>query len=312
MKGVIIRMPEANFHSSSFISCHLCPRICASNRLTERGAFCREDAHMRIALADLHFWEEPVISGTQGSGAIFFSGCNLRCVFCQNWQISQNGLGVMVSVERLAEIMLNLQHKGAHNINLVSGSHFTPCIAEALTLAKQQGLAIPVVWNSNGYESVSSLQMLEGLVDVYLPDLKYFDDGLATRYSGAPSYFAVATAAIAEMFRQVGTPVIEDELIKRGLIIRHLILPGHLNDTKKVLGWIAAHLPKTVYVSLMAQYIPMHQAGNYPEINRRINRREYNKALAYMLDLGLENGYIQELSAADQGYVPDFNLTGVN
>lgn len=296
---------------SFFMNCHLCPRVCSSDRTKGRSGFCHEDADMRVALAVLHHWEEPIISGPHGSGAVFFSGCNLRCVFCQNWQISQEGLGASVSLEELAGIFLNLQNRGAHNINLVSGSHFTPCIAETIRLAKQKGLVVPVIWNSNGYESVSSLQMLDGLVDVYLPDLKYCSDEPAMRYSRASSYFVVASAAISEMFRQVGVPIIEDGLIKKGLIIRHLMLPGLLNDTKKVLGWIAAHLPKTVYVSLMAQYIPMHQAANYPEINRRLSRRQYDKALAYLLDLGLENGYIQELSAADQVYVPDFNLTGV-
>ncbi|HCM16762.1 MAG TPA: radical SAM protein, partial [Firmicutes bacterium] len=276
-----------------FISCHLCPRECAAQRTNSSSGFCREDANMRVALADLHFWEEPLISGSHGSGAIFFSGCNLKCVFCQNWQISQDGLGSRVSVEKLAAIFLSLQDKGAHNINLVSGSHFTPCIAETVSLARRNGLVVPVIWNSNGYESVSSLRMLDGLVDVYLPDLKYFSDELAVRYSGAPSYFATASRAIAEMFRQVGAPVIKGGLIQKGLIIRHLMLPGHLNDTKKVLGWIATHLPKTVYVSLMAQYIPMHRTDNYPEINHRLSRRQYDKALAYLLDLGLENGYIQ-------------------
>ena len=294
-----------------FISCHLCPRKCAAQRTNSSSGFCHENAHMRVALADLHHWEEPPISGTHGSGAVFFSGCNLRCVFCQNWQISQDGLGNSVSVENLAAIFISLQNKGAHNINLVSGSHFTPSLAEAISLARRNGLVVPVIWNSNGYESVSSLQMLEGLVDVYLPDLKYYDDELAVRYSGAPSYFTTASTAITEMFRQVGAPAIDGGLIQKGLIIRHLMLPGYLSDTKKVLDWIATHLPKTVYVSLMAQYIPMHQAAHYPEINRRLSQRQYDKALAYLLDLGLENGYIQELSAADQGYIPDFNLSGI-
>ncbi|MCL4516421.1 MAG: radical SAM protein [Firmicutes bacterium] len=312
--------------------CALCPRNCGTNRLatgpTAKIGFCKAKAGVEIARAGLHMWEEPCISGSRGSGTVFFSHCNLRCVFCQNYQISHEGFGKPASLERLAEIFLALQTRGAHNINLVSPTHFIPQAAEALALVKQAGLAIPVVYNSNAYESVEALRRLEGLIDVYLPDLKYFNDSTARRYSAAPGYFAAATAAILEMFRQVGPPefasperkgdeekgdAVDDGqgLIQRGLIIRHLVLPGLVGESKRILDWIRANLPSSVYVSLMSQYTPLYKACQYPEINRPVSREEYDEVVDYFLEIGLENGYMQEPGSATGTYIPDFNLEGV-
>ncbi|MGE5577102.1 MAG: radical SAM protein [Syntrophothermus sp.] len=299
-----------------------------------KKGFCLAKAEVEIARAGLHLWEEPCISGSRGSGTVFFSHCNLRCVFCQNYRISHEGFGRRVGIERLAEIFLELEARGAHNINLVSPTHFMPQVAEALTQAKEAGLGVPVVYNSNAYESVDALRRLEGLIDVYLPDLKYYNDSTAMRYSAAPGYFAAATAAVLEMFRQVGAPEFAAEggnnakgghsaqydldadggsqgLITRGLIIRHLVLPGLVEESKRILDWIRANLPAGVYVSLMSQYVPLYKAGRYPEINRPVSPEEYEEVVEYFLKIGLENGYTQEPSSAAETYIPDFNLEGI-
>lgn len=291
--------------------CRICPRRCGANRTIGPFGTCGEANRIRAARAALHHWEEPPISGTRGSGTIFFSGCNLRCVFCQNAPISQLGTGIALSPDALTGVMLDLQQQGAHNINLVSGTPFTPLIAESLTAARSRGLAIPVVWNSNAYELQGTLRLLRGLVDIYLPDLKYAGGGISSRYSGAEDYFGHACAAIEEMMGQVGAPALKDGLIQRGLVIRHLILPGNLADTKKVLDWIAGHLPHTVYVSLMAQYTPMHEAGLFPELGRRLRRRELDEAFEHLVSLGLENGFVQEPDSADASFTPPFDLTGL-
>lgn len=292
-------------------ACSICPRRCGVNRVAGHGGYCGQSAGVRVARSALHMWEEPPISGTRGSGTIFFSGCNLRCVFCQNAPISQMNFGAPVSSQALCAMMLDLQSQGAHNINLVSATQFTPQVAEAIDLAHRDGLTLPVVWNSNAYELPETLALLDGLVDAYLPDLKYAGDEPAVAYSDAPGYFEHATRAIAEMFRQVGAPRFEDDLLTSGLIVRHLLLPGQLEDTKQVLDWVAASLPKSVYVSIMSQYTPLHRAGDFPAINRRITARHAASALDYFEALGLTNGFTQDIESADAGYVPPFDLTGV-
>ena len=287
--------------------CTLCPRRCGAERTESEGrGFCRMSTTLRIARAGLHHWEEPPVSGTKGSGTVFFSGCTLRCVFCQNHDISAGGFGREISVERLRQIFRELIGQGAHNINLVTPSHFAPWILEAL----EEPLSVPVVWNCGGYESIDTLRQLEGKVDVYLPDLKYADGTLAAELSAAPDYFEVATAAIEEMVRQVGDVVIEDGLIKRGVIIRHLMLPGQLANTKACIDWVArAFRPGQVLFSLMSQYTPQPNAeGN---LARTIRKSEYRAAAQYMIDCGITDGFLQEDSSAKPEYTPPFDLTGV-
>jgi len=261
-----------------------------------------------VARAALHFWEEPPISGTRGAGTVFFSGCNLRCVFCQNSSISQAGFGKPVTGERLREIFRALIVQGAHNIDLVTPTHFTHAILEALS----EPLGVPVVWNSGGYESAETLQKLEGRVQIYLPDLKYLSSERAARYSTAPDYPAVATAAIREMFRQTGPCQFDGEgLLKRGVLIRHLLLPGGVSEAKAVMDWVAGTFPRgSVYFSLMSQYTPLGRAADFPEIDRRLRKSEIRAAQEYMAALDLP-GYTQEETAADEAYVPAFDLTGV-
>ncbi|WP_156272921.1 radical SAM protein [Neomoorella glycerini] len=287
--------------------CNLCPRACGVNRLAGERGFCRAGARPKVARAILHHWEEPCLSGSRGSGTVFFSHCNLRCIFCQNYRISWQGRGQEMAVESLAALFLALQAQGAHNINLVSPTPYSPFLVPALREARKQGLQIPVVYNCNAYESIASLRSLEGLVDIYLPDLKYPDPEPAGRYSHAPDYFNVATAAILEMQRQVGTLVLDDDgLARRGLLIRHLVLPGQARAACRVLEWIKATLPRETHISLMAQYVPVWQAGRCPEINRKLTAAEYETVLDYFENLGFENGYYQELEAATTAYIPDF------
>ncbi len=293
--------------------CCLCPRMCGKNRLLGEVGFCGAGALPRAALASLHHWEEPCISGTRGSGAVFFSHCNLRCVFCQNHEISHEGFGRDLSVEHLAAVFLRLMDKGAHSIDLVTPSHFLPQIACAIELARHGGLAIPVVYNSSAYESPEALARLEGLVDVYLPDIKYWDDRLARRYSSAPDYFSCATRAILEMHRQVGTAAFSEEgIMTRGVLVRHLVLPGHAGDSKKVLSWVRTHLPRDIYVSIMSQYVPMHLAPRFPEISRPVEEAEYEEVLDYFEEIGLENGFMQEAASQDTSFVPRFDESGLD
>lgn len=287
--------------------CSLCPRRCGAERTeTTGGGFCAMPAMPVVARAALHQWEEPVISGTRGSGAVFFSGCSLRCVFCQNHDISAGGFGRPVTVARLREIFRELVAQGAHNINLVTPTHFTPWIREALA----EDVGVPVVWNSGGYERVDSLRTLEGRVDIYLPDLKYADAALGGSLSAAPDYFEVATAAIAEMFRQTGPCVVEDGLLRRGVVIRHLVLPGHLENTKRCIDWVARTFrPGEVLFSLMSQYTP--QPGAEGLLARHVRRSEYAAAVEYLLNCGVTDGFCQERTSARAEYTPPFDLTGV-
>jgi len=294
-------------------TCRLCPRACAANRLASETGFCKAGALPKVALASLHRWEEPCISGTRGSGTVFFSHCNLRCVFCQNHDISHGGFGKEVGVAELAAVFLRLAERGARNINLVTPAHFLPQVAWAIRLAREQGLAIPIVYNTNAYELPESLVHLEGLVDVYLPDLKYRSERAAGRYSSAPDYFARATRAILEMYRQVGPARFSpDGLMTRGVLIRHLVLPSHTDDSKQVLDWIRASLPGDIYVSVMSQYVPVHLAEHFPEINRRLTDGEYEEVLDHFDEVGLENGFMQDPSSQDSSFTPNFDLGGLD
>ena len=287
--------------------CTLCPRRCGAERTeTEGHGFCGMPAGLRVARAALHLWEEPPLSGTRGSGTVFFSGCTLRCCYCQNREISAGGFGRAVTTGRLREIFEELIAQGAHNINLVTPTHFLPWLLPALA----PKLPVPVVYNCGGYESVETLRLLEGKVDVYLPDLKYADAALAARLSAAPDYFPAATAAIREMFRQTGPYVMEDGLLKRGVMIRHLVLPGQLDNTRRCIDWVAQTFsPGQVLFSLMSQYTP--QPGAEGPLGRHVTAGEYRSAVAYMKNCGITDGFTQERTAAREEYTPPFDLTGV-
>ena len=287
--------------------CDICPRECGINRLEGKNGFCNCDDKIKIALASIHNYEEPCISGKNGSGTIFFSNCNLRCVFCQNYEISHQGMGNEITIQELADIFLKQQEKNANNINLVTPTTYAYQIVEAIKIARKKGLKIPIIYNTNGYEKVETLKMLEGYIDIYLPDLKYFYDNLAIKYSKAENYFNIATKAIQEMNRQVGIPKFnEDGIIQKGMIIRHLVLPNHLRNTKHILKWIKNNLPDDTYVSVMAQYFPTYKAKEYEDINRKLTKKEYNEIENYIYTLDLKNGYMQELGEHEEEYVPNF------
>ena len=289
-------------------ACTLCPRRCGANRAAGELGFCRTPGHILAARAALHYWEEPVISGSFGSGTVFFSGCTLRCAFCQNEDVSQNGIGRPVSARVLRGIFEKLIDDGCQNINLVTPTHFLPDILPALT----PKLTVPVVYNCGGYERVETLKRLEGLVDIYLPDMKYSDAGLAGRLSAAPDYPKIADAAIREMYRQVGGAVISDEQMTKGLLVRHLVLPGCVDNSLGVLEWFAETFPKgDVLLSVMAQYTPSGRAAGTPPFDRRITEEEYDGVLSYMELLGISRGYTQELSAAQSEYTPPFDFEGI-
>ena len=290
--------------------CTLCPRMCGARRDAESGnGFCRMGVKAVVARAALHAWEEPCISGNKGSGTVFFTGCSLQCVFCQNEQISvRREVGRSLTPQELSDVFFHLVDQGAHNINLVNPTHFAVGIAEALRL---RPLPVPVVYNTSGYERVETLRMLDGLVSVYLPDYKYRDSALAQRLSGAADYPERAAEAILEMVRQTGPAIFDgDGMLQRGTIVRHLILPGHTRNSIEVLDWIKNNLPEGVLVSLMAQYVPCGRAAEFPEINRRITKREYEKVQQHLFDLGLD-GYVQERTSAQKGFIPPFDLEGL-
>ena len=284
--------------------CTICPHNCKINRTKNPGR-CKSTDKIKIALYSIHDFEEPCISGENGSGTIFFSNCNMNCVFCQNYEISQLGRGKEITIEELANIMIKQQERNVQNINLVTPTSYALHIIEAIKIARKKGLKIPVVYNTNGYESVETLKLLEGYVDIYLPDLKYYYDDLAKKYSKVDNYFEIATKAIQEMYRQVGTPVLDEKgVMKKGLMIRHLILPNEVQNSKKVLKWIKENIGQNVYVSIMAQYFPTYKAKEIPEIARKITKEEYKKVENYLYELDLENGYIQELGEHEEEYVP--------
>ncbi len=284
--------------------CTICPHNCKINRTKSPGR-CKSTDKIKIALYSIHNFEEPCISGEKGSGTIFFSNCNMNCVFCQNYEISQLGRGKEITIEELANVMIKQQERNVQNINLVTPTSYALHIVEAIKIARKKGLKIPIVYNTNGYESVETLKLLEGYVDIYLPDLKYYYDDLAKKYSKVDNYFEIATKAIQEMDRQVGAPVLDENgVMKKGLMIRHLILPNEVQNSKKVLKWIKENIDSNVYVSIMAQYFPTYKAKEIPEIARKITKEEYEKVENYLYELDLENGYIQELGEHEEEYVP--------
>ena len=292
--------------------CTLCPRECGINRY-EKPGFCLADNKIRVARADLHMWEEPPISGEKGSGTVFFSGCNLRCVFCQNYDISRENFGKEISVERLAEIFIELQEKGANNINLVTPTHFIDGIVKAFNLSRKMGLKLPIVYNTSSYEKVESLKKLDGMVDIYLPDFKYMDSALSARYSNAENYSEVVKKAIAEMVRQVGVPQFDEktDLMTKGVIVRHLVLPGQTEDSKKIIKYLYDTYGDDIFISIMRQYTPFGKLEDYPEINRKITDEEYDEVVDFAVDIGVENGFLQDEEAASESFIPKFNLKGV-
>lgn len=296
--------------------CRLCPRRCGVNRLQGETGYCGQPAQLYAARAALHFWEEPCISGTEGSGTIFFSGCNLRCIYCQNRDIALSRQGQPITSQRLSEIFWELAEKGANNINLVTPTHYLPQICQAVDTAKKQGFPLPFVYNCGGYESVESLRLLDGLVDIYLPDLKYKNTDIASRFSNAPDYFPVACDALKEMFRQVGKPVLDSRtgLLKRGMIVRHLLLPGQTANSKRVLRWLVETFGDDIYVSIMNQYTPMPQVLSDPafqDIARTVSDAEYNKILDFAEQIGIRKGFFQEGDTAKESFIPPFTGEGL-
>ena len=294
--------------------CYLCPRNCGVNRIEGKKGYCKCDNKIKIALVSKHIYEEPCISEDNGSGTIFFSNCNLKCVYCQNYEISQLGKGKEVSTNRLAEIFLEQQERNVNNINLVTPTMYIYQIIEAIKIAKKGGLSIPIIYNSNGYENMDTIRLLNGYIDVYLPDLKYYSNEIAIKYSKAPDYFEITTNAIKEMYKQVGgVKLDENGIIKKGLIIRHLILPNHIQNTKNVLKWVKNNMNDNVYISIMTQYFPTYKSKEYEEINRSLTLKEYNVIKKYMITLGITNGYIQEYNnnCNEEIYVPNFNFENI-
>lgn len=294
--------------------CTLCPRGCGADRIEGKTGFCGETNTVRASRAALHFWEEPCISGNSGSGTVFFTGCTLRCVFCQNHSISNGSVGKEISIERLSEIFLELQSQKANNINLVTPTHFVPQIIKALDIAREKGLHLPIVYNTSGYETVETLKKLKGYVDVYLPDFKYLDSRHAKKYSMAEDYPEIAKAAIEEMVRQTG-PVRFDEngMIKKGVIVRLLLLPGCLNDAKNVVKYLFETYGNQIYMSLMSQYTPLDSLDKerYPELNQKVSQKAYDWLVDYALELGVEQAFIQEGDVAEESFIPPFTLEGV-
>ncbi|MBQ4515291.1 MAG: radical SAM protein [Clostridia bacterium] len=293
-------------------ACTICPRKCGVNRIDGKLGYCRTNADLIVSRASLHQWEEPCISGKNGSGTVFFSGCSLGCVYCQNHLITKAESGKKISVERLCEIFFELKEKGAHNINLVTPTHFALHIIKAIKLAKTKGLNLPIVYNTSGYESVSTLKMLDGLIDVYLPDFKYLSSDIAKEFSFAEDYPEIAKTAIAEMYRQTGKfEVSDDGMIKKGVIVRHLVLPGYVDESKKVIKYLYDNFSDNIFISIMNQYTPMPAMKNHPNLHRKLTTFEYEKVIDYALSLGVENAFIQDKNTAKESFIPDFNCEGI-
>jgi len=288
-------------------SCKICPRNCGINRNKDELGFCGAGNKIKIARYSLHYWEEPCLSGENGSGTIFFSHCNLKCIYCQNYEISTKNCGKEISIDRFVEICLELQSIGALNINLVTPTHFIPLIKEGLIIAKEKGLSIPIVYNSSGYENVEALKLLDGLIDIYLPDFKYFDDNLAINFSNVKNYFNTAVLAIDEMYRQVGSPIFDKDIMIKGIIVRHLLLPGHNDDSKKIIKYLYDKYKNKIFISLMNQYTPVRKIDNYNELNCIVTDNEYDDLINYACDLGITNAFIQEGETQKESFIPDFN-----
>lgn len=297
---------------NKYENCLLCPRKCGINRRTGQTGVCGVSSEIKVARAALHYWEEPCISGKRGSGAVFFSGCSLHCVFCQNREISDGKEGKVISKERLSDIFMELADKGANNINLVTPGQYIPDIVWAVNDAKSRGMKLPIIYNTSGYENVTELKLLEGIVDVYLPDFKYMDSMLSAKYSRAKDYPSVAKQALSEMVRQQPDVVIDDVtgLIQKGVIVRQLLLPGHVNDAKAVLKYLYDTYHDHVYISMMSQFTPI-ALKDYPEINRTVTRREYERLVDYALEIGITNAFIQEGDVAKDSFIPAFDCEGV-
>lgn len=297
---------------NKYENCLLCPRKCGINRRTGQTGVCGVSSEIKVARAALHYWEEPCISGKRGSGAVFFSGCSLHCVFCQNREISDGKEGKVISKERLSDIFIELADKGANNINLVTPGQYIPDIVWAVNDAKSRGMKLPIIYNTSGYENVTELKLLEGIVDVYLPDFKYMDSTLSARYSRAKDYPSVAKQALSEMIRQQPDVVIDDAtgLIQKGVIVRQLLLPGHVNDAKAVLKYLYDTYHDHIYISMMSQFTPI-ALKDYPEINRTVTKREYERLVDYALEIGITNAFIQEGDVAKDSFIPAFDCEGV-
>lgn len=289
--------------------CTICPHRCKINRNKNQTGRCKAKDTVKIALYSTHNFEEPCISGEKGSGTVFFSNCNLNCIYCQNYEISQLGKGKEITIEELADIFLKQQAKGVENINLVTPTSYVPQIIEAIKIARKNGLKLPIVYNTNSYENIETLKMLEGYVDIYLPDLKYADNQIAKKYSNIENYFEIATQAIKEMIRQVGrTQIDENEMMKKGVLIRHLVLPNNIENSKKVLKWIKENLPKDTFISVMAQYFPTYKAKESEDLNRKLTSKEWQEIEDYIEELEFENGFVQELGEHEEEYVPKWEF----
>ncbi len=292
--------------------CALCPRKCGAERLLGKIGFCGGGKEVKVARAALHFWEEPCISGEEGSGTVFFSGCTMRCVFCQNREISRGEAGKTVSVERLSEIFLELQEKGANNINLVTPMHFAPQITAALDIAKGKGLSLPIVWNTGGWELPESVEAVKDYADIWLSDFKYFDNSLAEKFSNARNYFEIASESLRKMVGQTGEAVFDDNgMMKKGVIVRHLVLPGHTDDSKKILRWLWENFGDRIWISIMNQYTPLCTDERYPELFRSVTDEEYEEIIDFAVSLGIENAFVQEGGAVGESFIPPFDLEGV-
>jgi putative pyruvate formate lyase activating enzyme len=291
--------------------CELCPRRCRVDRVNRLG-FCGAGEKLRVALVSLHRWEEPCLVGEFGAGTIFFANCNLRCVYCQNFSISHEGFGAEISIERLAEIFLEQQRRGAANVELVTPTHYTDKICAAIDIAKTHGLTLPIVWNSNAYENIETLEMLRGRVDIFLPDVKYFDDVAAENFSVAPNYFAVASAAVSKMFELVGAAQFDDDKMICGVIVRHLVLPNFRRDAMRIVDWLYKNFGDEIFISLMNQYTPLYRAAEFKKINRLLTTFEYNSVVEHAVDIGVKNCFVQIGKTADIKFIPNFNLDNVN
>ena len=292
--------------------CELCPRKCGANRLAGKNGFCGGGKEVKVARAALHFWEEPCISGEEGSGTVFFSGCTMRCVFCQNREISRGEAGKLISTERLAEIFLELQKKGANNINLVTPMHYAPQITAALDIARKNGLHLPIVWNTGGWELPESVEAVKNYSDIWLTDFKYFDNSLAEKFSNAKNYFENASASLKKMLEQTGEPVFDDDgMMKKGIIVRHLVLPGHTDDSKKVLRWLWENFGDKIWISIMNQYTPLCSEEKFPELSRKVTDEEYDEVVDFAVSLGIENAFVQDGEAVSESFIPPFDLEGV-